>query len=276
MVFSIVTPSFRSSRWLPLCIASVADQGVEVEHIVQDSCSDDGTQELLRGDPCVKAFIEKDKGMYDAVNRGLHRARGDVLAYLNADEQYLPEALRLVADYFNAHPDVDVVLSDTVVTDAVGDYVCHRWSLTPGKHQLWVRFPVLSCALFIRRHVIHNLGVYLDPQWRDLGDLFWIMDMVKRRVRFAVLPRYTSVFTDTGGNMGLAPNAVRERGVKWQLAPAWIKPLKLPIILWHRVRLLLRGAPFQRPFDYALYTLASPRQRVTRHAARPTSFWKRQ
>jgi len=275
MRFSIVTPSFRSARWLPLCIASVADQGVEIEHIIQDSCSDDGTQELLRQDPRVKPFIEKDQGMYDAVNRGLRRAGGEVLAYLNADEQYLPGALRAVAEYFRAHPSVDVVLSDTIVTDSAGDYVCHRWSLTPGKHQLWVRFPVLSCALFIRRRVVHDLGVYLDPQWRDLGDLFWIMDMVKHQVRFAVLPRYTSVFTDTGGNMGLAPNAVRERRVKWQRAPLWIKPLKFPIIVWHRLRMAMRGASFQKPFDYFLYTLASPGQRVTRHAAHPTSFWTR-
>ena len=274
MRFSIVTPSFRSAQWLPLCVASVADQGVAVEHIVQDACSDDGTQEWLRQEARVKPFIEKDQGMYDAVNRGLRRSEGDVLAYLNADEQYLPGALSAVADYFRAHPTVDVVLADTVVTDAAGEYVCHRWSLTPSRHQLWVRLPVLSCALFIRRPVVHELGIYLDPQWRDLGDLFWIMDMVRHHVRFAVLPRYTLVFTDTGGNMGLAPNAVRERRIKWQMAPAWIRPLKVPIMVWHRLRMTLRGASSQKPFDYALYTQASPHQRITRHAARPTSFWK--
>jgi glycosyltransferase involved in cell wall biosynthesis len=274
MQYSIVTPSFRSLRWLPLCIASVADQGVEVEHIIQDACSDDGTRELLLGDSRVKAFIEKDQGMYDAVNRGLRRSQGQVLAYLNADEQFLPGALRAIADYFRDHPAVDVVLSDTIVTDLAGDYICHRYSLTPCKNQLWVRLPVLSCALFIRRHVVLDWGIYLDPQWRDLGDLFWIMEMTKRRVRFAVLPRFTSIFTDTGGNMGLAPNAVRERRIKSQRAPFWIKPLKLPIIVWHRLRLAMRGAPFRRPFDYSLYTLASPAQRVTRHVVHPTSFWK--
>jgi hypothetical protein len=100
------------------------------------------------------------------------------------------------------------------------------------------------------------------------------MEMTRRRVRFAVLPRFTSIFTDTGGNMGLASNAVRERRIKWQRAPRWIKPLKLPIIVWHRVRMVMRGALFQPPFDYALYTLASPGQRVLRRASRPTSFWK--
>ena len=71
LTFSIVTPSFRNSAWLKLCIASVADQrGVAVEHIVQDAGSDDGTQDWLRTDSRVQAFIEPDQGMYDAVNRG--------------------------------------------------------------------------------------------------------------------------------------------------------------------------------------------------------------
>ena len=93
MRFSIITPSFRSSHWLKMCIPSVADQGVELEHLVQDSESDDGTRDWLPQDRRVTAVFEKDKGMYDAVNRGLRRATGDIFAYLNCDEQYLPGAL---------------------------------------------------------------------------------------------------------------------------------------------------------------------------------------
>src|ERR1041385_7805342 len=114
--FSIVTPSFRNSQWLRLCIASVADQqGVEVEHIVQDAGSDDGTLDWLTRDPRGRAHVEKDKGMYDAVNRGLRRARGEFLAYLNCDEQYLPGALKKVSDFLDRHPDVDIVFGDCIV-----------------------------------------------------------------------------------------------------------------------------------------------------------------
>src|SRR6185369_7449481 len=80
MLLSIITPSFRNSNWLKLCIASVADQGVDREHIVQDSCSDDGTQEWLPQETRVRAFIEKDQGMYDAVNRGFQRSQGEILS----------------------------------------------------------------------------------------------------------------------------------------------------------------------------------------------------
>lgn len=62
--FSIITPSFRNSSWLKLCIASVAgQQGVELEQTIQDSCFDVGTQDWLPQDSHVKAFIEKRNGM---------------------------------------------------------------------------------------------------------------------------------------------------------------------------------------------------------------------
>src|SRR6185369_16702409 len=127
MKISVVTPSFRNSDWLKLCIASVADQaGVEVEHIVQDSQSDDGTQDWLPQDQRVKAFIEKDAGMYDAINRGWRRAGGEILAYLNCDEQYLPGALQAVEEFFRNHPDTDVVFADTLVLDRDGGFICCR------------------------------------------------------------------------------------------------------------------------------------------------------
>src|SRR4030081_3893628 len=108
MRISIVTPSYRNSESLKLFVASVADQeGVEVEHIVQDAGSDDGTLDWLVSDTRVRAHVEKDQGMYDAINRGLRKATGEILAYLNCDEQYLPGALKGVAGFFDAHPDVD-------------------------------------------------------------------------------------------------------------------------------------------------------------------------
>ena len=273
MQFSIITPSFRSGQWLPLCIASVADQeGVTFEHIVQDSCSDDGTQDWLPKDPRVKAFIEKDKGMYDAVNRGFKRATGDILAYLNCDEQYLPGALKKVAEFFEAHPDVDVVAADTVVTDAAGNYICSRYAVKPYRHSIWVTFNILTCALFVRRRVIDPLGIHFDTQWKDLGDLFWVLEFLKRGLKIAVLPEFTSVFADTGENMNLKPNAIREKEQKWQMAPAWVRAMRYPILVQNRLRIFGRaGVP--RPLDYAIYTQSSREQRIVKHASKPTSFW---
>jgi glycosyltransferase involved in cell wall biosynthesis len=275
MRFSIVTPSYRSSQWLRLCIASVADQqGVEVEHIVQDSCSDDGTQEWLPKETRVKAFIEKDQGMYDAVNRGFQRTTGELLAYLNCDEQYLPGTLKAVHDFFAAHPAVDVVCADTVVTDPKGEYICHRCALPPGKVVMWAYFPVLTCALFVRSRVVHELGIHFDVQWKALGDWFWVRQMVERGLRFAVLPRFTSIFTDTGDNLCLSPQASRESQMKWQMAPSLVRALKYELIIQHRLTLALRPPVFVRPFSYSLFSTDSPGHRVVRQVEHPTSFWR--
>ena len=275
MSFSIVAPSFRNSAWLKLCIPSVADQsGVQLEHIVQDSCSDDDTKNWLPSDSRVKAFIEKDSGMYDAVNRGFRRAQGDLLAYINCDEQYLPGALKTVAAFFEAHPQVEAVFTDSIVIDSDGNYICHRPPLVPKKNSMWVRFPVLTCGAFIRRSVVIERGIQFDTRWRDLGDYWWIREMVLRGVRMAVLQELTSVFTDTGENMNLKPNALRERREKKQATPAWIRLLQPYWVLQYRLRLAMRTAARKRPFDYSIYTLASPAKRVTFRAAHPTTFWK--
>jgi len=272
--FSIITPSFRNSPWLKLCIASVADQqGVEVEHIVQDSCSDDGTQDWLPQDRRVKAFIEKDSGMYDAVNRGLRRATGDIFAYLNCDEQYLPGALKAVHDFFETHPEVDVVFPDTIVTDGSGKYVCHRLSLVPLKSHLQVRFSILTCAMFFRRRVLDDFKIWFNMAWRDLGDAMWVRDLVNSPARLAVLRRFTSVFADTGDNMNLKPNAIREAIEFGKMASPWVHRCSRVIVLHHRLRLLAGGAYFRKPFDYELYTLDSPDKRVVEHVAKPTGLW---
>src|ERR1043166_8988089 len=139
MKVTIITPSFRNSGWLKLCIPSVADQGVELEHIVQDSCSDDDTKNWLPYDRRVQAFIDKDAGIYDALNRGFRRGTGELFSYLNCDEQYLPGALKQVHDFFAAHPDIEALFADSIVIDPDGNYVCHRPSLVPRRHSMWVR-----------------------------------------------------------------------------------------------------------------------------------------
>jgi len=273
--FSIVTPSFRNSNWLKLCIASVADQqGVTFEHIVQDSCSDDGTQDWLPQDRRVKAFIEKDKGMYDAVNRGFKRAQGDIVAYLNCDEQYLPGALKAVHDFFERHPAVDAVFADTIVVDPAGNYLCHRKSLLPRKNHIWVRFSNLTSAIFLRRRALEERNLYFDTQWRDLGDIFWVMEMINRGARLAVLDCFTSAFYETGDNMNLKPNAIREKEVKASKIPPWIKRSWYVFLFLHRLRMIKRGAYTQRPFDFSIYTPASPDKRVPQHVAKPTAVWR--
>ena len=109
MDFTIITPSFGQLDHLACCIASVADQeGVEVEHIVQDGGTKgfaDFAKQMAQQWPNRNGYkrimvSEQDGGMYDAINRGLKRAKGKVCAYLNCDEQYLPGVLSMILASF--------------------------------------------------------------------------------------------------------------------------------------------------------------------------------
>jgi glycosyltransferase involved in cell wall biosynthesis len=275
MRFSIITPSFRSSGFLKLCIASVADQHVELEHIVQDSCSDDGTLDWLPGDRRVRAFVEKDSGMYDAVNRGLKRSSGELLAYLNCDEQYLPGTLAAVSEFFDTHPKVDVVFGDCLVVDAAGGFICYRKALLPLKHHIMVsHLPTFTCATFFRKTLLDNSGLFFDSKWRDLGDAEWVLRLLDAGVPMAVMRRFTSSFADTGNNMNLSPNALREKQAMFDSAPGWARRLKFALVGQHRLRRLFGGIYSQKPFDYAIYPAGDLMKRELHHVSSPTFLWK--
>jgi glycosyltransferase involved in cell wall biosynthesis len=275
MKISVITPSFRNSAWLKLCIASVADQaGAQFEHLIQDACSDDGTQDWLPQDPRVSARIEKDSGMYDAINRGWQRAGGDVLAQLNCDEQYLPGALAAVAGHFQRHPETDILVADTVIVDAAGRFMCCRKCTEPRPGLLWVYNPTITSSIFIHRRVIEQQGLLFDTRWRYLGDFFWMNEAVKRRLKFAVLRQFTSTFADTGENICLLPKAQVERQVKVAMTPKWLRRLRWPLTQVHRTRQFLRGVYRQKPFTYALYTHTSPNQRESIFVPQPVTIWR--
>ena len=275
MDFSVVTPSFRNSEWLKLCVASVADQGVELEHIVQDGGSDDGTLDWLLGDPRVRAFVEQDAGMYDAINRGFAKARGRIIAHLNCDEQYLPGALQSVGEFFRRDPRVDVVFADAVIVDTEGRYRWHRKALTPRLwHTAVCPLSTLTCATFFRRHVIDQHPQMFDPRWRYCGDSAMVLSLLRGGVRMGVLRRFTSAFTHTGRNLSLKPEALAEARTLFSEGPGLALKLRPLVLLHHRLRRLLGGAYFQKPFDFAVYTRHSPAQRVVQHVARPTFRWQ--
>lgn len=275
MRFSIITPSFRSSAFLKLCIASVADQEAELEHIVQDAGSDDGTLDWLTADRRVKAFVEKDAGMYDAVNRGLRRSSGEILAYLNCDEQYLPGALSAVSNYFYLHPGVDVLFGDCVVVDGAGNFICYRKVQLPTRYHTTVaHLPTFTCSMFFRRKIIAGHGLFFDPKWRDLGDAEWVLRLLAAGVSMGICRRFIAAFADTGNNMNLSANARRERKALFDSAPWWARRFKFALVGGHRLRRALGGIYFQKPFDYALYAPGSLDRRVAHHVAAPTFLWR--
>src|ERR1700743_3653163 len=98
MKISIITPSYNQGQFIEDAIRSVLDQGYpDFEHIVIDNCSTDGTLDVLRRYPHVRWVSEPDGGQSAALNKGLRLSTGDVLAWLNCDDFYLPGAFHTAA-----------------------------------------------------------------------------------------------------------------------------------------------------------------------------------
>src|ERR1700730_3929843 len=212
-MISIITPSYGQLPWLRLAAASVADQqGVDVEHIVQDGGTPKIEQMLnseFRGlinvKKRVRLFVEKDAGMYDAVNRGLAKAHGEICGYLNCDEQYLVGALAKVVSFFTAHPEVDVLFGDVILVNNQARPISYRRTILPTlRHIRFAHLNTASCATFFRRRLLER-GFYFDPQWKSIGDAVWVATLLEANVAMATLHEPLAIFTQTGQNLGGAP-----------------------------------------------------------------------
>ena len=100
-----------------------------------------------------------------------------------------------------------------------------------------------------------------------------MLALMEQKVPMAVCDTFTSVFADTGDNMNLKPNALREKKETAKMVPTWLRMLKPLWILSHRVRRLRAGHFQLKPTSYAVYTKDSPGQRVTIDVPRPTAVW---
>ncbi len=278
LTISVITPSYRQLEWLRLCAASVADQsgeGLVVEHIVQDSLSGPEIAEAVQPFPKVKLVSEKDEGMYDAINRGWEKATGDILCWLNCDEQYLPGALAQVAEYFRRHPETEVLFADAFVVNPEGKYLCSRQALVPLLYHSWIcHLGTLSCATFFRRDLIKERGFTLDTRWKSVGDADLIVRLLRAGVTMRVLRSYLSVFVDTGENMSLRPVALREMEAIAKEAPTWAQALRRLWVVLHRVRRMVCGLYRVKPFSADIFTQASPAQRIHLDVTQPTFHWK--
>lgn len=120
MTLSIITPTFNSAATLRDTLQSVASQTYsDIEHIIVDSLSRDNTLEIVRAFPHVRKLVsEKDKGIFDGMNKGLSLATGEVVGILNSDDLYQhSQVIEKVMDRFS-DPAVDVVYGDLLYVDA--------------------------------------------------------------------------------------------------------------------------------------------------------------
>jgi glycosyltransferase involved in cell wall biosynthesis len=115
---SIITPSFNQGRFLEETILSVLKQGYEpLEYIIIDGGSTDESVSIIRRyeDKLAHWESEKDRGQVHAINKGIERATGDILAFINSDDVYLPGAFNAIMEHFAENPESKWVCGDTIM-----------------------------------------------------------------------------------------------------------------------------------------------------------------
>ena len=170
---TVVTPSYNQGRFIEETIRSVLLQGYpDLEYIIMDGGSTDDTLDIIRRyEPWLTYWVsEPDRGQSHAVNKGWARATGEILAYLNTDDCYLPGATAAAASEFCRRPDVAMVYGTASIVDESGTELS-RWVARPFdlKTMLVSGSIVPQPATFFARVVVASLG-YLNEQRHMIMD----------------------------------------------------------------------------------------------------------
>jgi glycosyltransferase involved in cell wall biosynthesis len=173
VLITVITPSFNARATIEQTLASVRAQAhPEVEHVVVDGGSTDGTVDVLRGAPGIRWISEPDRGLAHAMNKGIAMAAGEVVGELNADDVYLPGALEAVAAGFAARPGAEWLTGRCPIIDREGREI--RRAVTAYKNALLRRYSlalyithnfVSAPATFFRTGVLRELGGF-DERYR--------------------------------------------------------------------------------------------------------------
>ena len=183
---SIITPSYNQAQFIEETIRSVLLQGYpNLEYIIVDGGSTDGSVEIIRKYALWLAHwvSEKDKGQAEAINKGFRRARGDIVAWLNSDDTYLPRAVSAVVVAFVSKPEVSLIFGDCNIMDDDGQVTVMIRATDVGLPELLRTDPIPQPATFFRRQVLDTTGL-LDTSFHYAMDYeFWLRIAQQHQIR---------------------------------------------------------------------------------------------
>lgn len=197
MRISIVTISFNQAKFLEEAICSVIEQGhADTDYIVVDPGSTDGSRDIIERYPSkiAKIVYEPDSGPADGLNKGFSLATGEIFGFLNSDDVLEQGALSRVVQYFETHPDIDVISGHSWIIDADGNPIRRFYS---DCYSLWMAAhgaSILSQAsTFFRAEIFHRVGGFNTENFVAWdGELF--VDMAIAGARFSRVNEFWSKF----------------------------------------------------------------------------------
>ena len=208
---SIITVVFNSQKLIERTIKSVLQQSYAgIEYIIIDGGSIDGTIEIIKKYQSKIAIVksEKDKGIYDAMNKGLGLATGEYVLFLNAgDELYNADTLTTI---FYASPDADVYYGNTKVVNEQGTELGDR-RLKPPVRLNWKSLKFGMCVShqsFIPKRALCN---FYDLNFAVSADIDWMIKVLKKSKRIVNTNVYIAKFLEGGVSNKHRAKALRER-----------------------------------------------------------------
>lgn len=214
MKISVITPNYNGARYLEQTIQSVLSQkgNFELEYIVMDGGSTDGSLEILkRHKEEISYTSEKDNGQSDALNKGLKKATGDIIAWINADDFYEPGTFQKVAEYFTKNPDCMWLTGYCRIVNEDGKeirkYVTEykNWRLRRFSfEQLLIEDCISQPTTFWRRSLVNKVG-YIDESLSFAMDHdYWCR--IAKDYKLHIIPEYL-------GNFRFTPNTKTGSGI---------------------------------------------------------------
>ncbi len=208
MLVTVVTPCYNSEATIQATIESVLAQVYpHIEYIIMDGASNDATVAIAQryGDQ-LTLISERDHGQTGAINKGWRRAQGEVLAWLNADDQYLPDTVEQAMRYFETHPDAQWLYGTAESINEYGQIFPYRNYRDDWSYQtlLDVGSFINQPSVFLRRQVIEEFG-YLDESlhfgmdyeyWLRIGQKYPAHYVPSVKVRII---RASTTKTESGG-----------------------------------------------------------------------------
>ena len=174
---TVVTPSFNQGQFIEATIQSVLGQEYpNLEYIICDGGSTDGTVDILKkyDDKIAWWCSEKDKGQSNAINKGMRRATGDIVCWINSDDVLLPGALLAVAKFYSNHPDTDFANGYTVEIDKEGTIINFTHIIMSHFFFRHGCYNISQPGMFWKRAIFDKIG-YLDESFHAKMDVEWLI-----------------------------------------------------------------------------------------------------
>ena len=197
MKFSVVTISYNQARFLERAIVSVlAQSGVELEYIVVDPGSTDGSRDIIERyrESIAHVVYEKDHGPADGLNKGFALATGEIYCYLNSDDEFEPDAFQTMAAYFVSHPETDVACGHCWLIDERGCRLRRVWS-DPYQRTLvaYGRAIQIQPSTYIRSNAFRSIDGF-NVRNRISWDSELLLDLAICGARIEVIDKFLSLY----------------------------------------------------------------------------------